>query len=220
MAKGRRIGRAGCGADEDAAGCHGRLRSPVAEADYALLPPGAMPVTDDAQREAAYGRGPSTTGPADAPAEVLRASAGQHRHPGHPSCASAASTRVTMDRLHATRPGQKMVGFARTLRYVPFREDLFAQYGGTLRGGGLNAQKRAVEQVRPGEVLVIEARGEPDRGHGRRHTRAARPGTRRGRASSPTARSGTASRCTPWTCRSTTARRTRPCSAGGTYRGR
>ena len=146
----------------------GRLRSPVAEADYALLPPGAMPVTDDGQREAAYGAHgaplPGIAGPAGSPAEVLRAV-------GRVSTATLSSqlrkrgfNAVTMDRLHATRPGRKMVGFARTLRYVPFREDLFAQYGGTLRGGGLNAQKRAVEQVRPGEVLVIEARGDPTAG--------------------------------------------------------
>jgi regulator of RNase E activity RraA len=57
-----------------------------------------------------------------------------------------------------------MAGFARTLRFVPFREDLFAACGGTLPGGGLNAQKRAIEQVRPGEVLVIEARGDPTAG--------------------------------------------------------
>jgi 5-oxopent-3-ene-1,2,5-tricarboxylate decarboxylase / 2-hydroxyhepta-2,4-diene-1,7-dioate isomerase len=57
-----------------------------------------------------------------------------------------------------------MAGFARTLRYVPFREDLFAQYGTTVGGTGLNAQKRAVEQVRPGEILVIEARGDPTAG--------------------------------------------------------
>ena len=29
-----------------------------------------------------------------------------------------------------------MAGFARTLRYVPFREDLFAQYGGTTAAAG------------------------------------------------------------------------------------
>ncbi len=67
---------------------------------------------------------------------------------------------VTLDRLLTTRPSRKMAGFARTLRYVPFREDLFAQYGSTVGGSGLNAQKRAVEQVRPGEILVIEARGD------------------------------------------------------------
>jgi len=146
----------------------GRLRSPVAEANYALLPPGAMPAADDAQREAAYGAHgatlPGITGPSGLPAEVLRAV----RKVSTATLASQLRKRgfnsVTLDRLHATRPGEKMVGFARTLRYVPFREDLFAEYGGTLRGGGLNAQKRAVEQVRPGEVLVIEARGDPTAG--------------------------------------------------------
>jgi regulator of RNase E activity RraA len=52
-----------------------------------------------------------------------------------------------------------MAVFARTLRYIPFREDLFAAHG-----SGMNAQKRAVEQVRPGEILVIEARGDPTAG--------------------------------------------------------
>src|SRR2546429_2852278 len=40
--------------------------------------------------------------------------------------------------------------------YLPLREDLFARYG-----GGMNAQKQAIEQIRPGEVLVIDARQEP-----------------------------------------------------------
>ena len=141
----------------------GRLRSPVEEAGYTLSPPGAMPDADDAQRELAYGaRG--APGPTDSPAELLAAVgacrtatlASQLRKRGYNS--------VTLDRLHTTRPAAKMAGFARTLRYVPFREDLFAQYGGTLSGGGMNAQKRAVEQVRPGEILVIEARGDPTAG--------------------------------------------------------
>ena len=137
----------------------GRLRSPIAEADYALSPPGAMPSPDEAQRAAAYGaRG--APGPSGSPVELLRAV-------GRVSTATLSSqlrkrgfNSLTLDGLHATKPGAKMVGFARTLRYVPFREDLFAARGGALPGGGLNAQKRAVEQVRPGEVLVIEARGD------------------------------------------------------------
>jgi 5-oxopent-3-ene-1,2,5-tricarboxylate decarboxylase / 2-hydroxyhepta-2,4-diene-1,7-dioate isomerase len=141
----------------------GRLRSPIGEADYDLSPPGAMPNADDAQREAAYGAN-GAPGPSDSPADLLRAV-------GRVSTATLSSqlrkrgfNSVTLDRLHATQPGKKMVGFARTLRFVPFREDLFARYGGTLPGGGLNAQKRAVEQVRPGEILVIEARGDPTAG--------------------------------------------------------
>src|SRR6201996_5702999 len=141
----------------------GRLRSPIGEADYELSPPGAMPNPDDAQREAAYGVN-GAPGPSDSPAELLRAVARVSTATLSAQLRKRGFNSVTLDRLHATRPDRKMVGFARTLRYVPFREDLFAQYGGTLRGGGLNAQKRAVEQVRPGEILVIEARGDPTAG--------------------------------------------------------
>jgi len=62
---------------------------------------------------------------------------------------------VSIDGLTSTRPGAKVVGTARTLRYVPNREDLFASHG-----GGYNAQKRAFDTVGAGEVLIIEARGE------------------------------------------------------------
>ena len=141
----------------------GRLHSPVEAADYDLSPPGAMPNPDDAQREAAYGAN-GAPGPSDSPADLLRAVARVSTATLSAQLRKRGFNSVTLDRLHATQPGKKMVGFARTLRYVPFREDLFAEYGGTLRGGGLNAQKRAVEQVRPGEILVIEARGDPTAG--------------------------------------------------------
>lgn len=49
---------------------------------------------------------------------------------------------------------KRMVGRARTLRYVALREDLQPKYA-----GGINAQKRIVESTEPGDVLVIEARG-------------------------------------------------------------
>jgi 5-oxopent-3-ene-1,2,5-tricarboxylate decarboxylase / 2-hydroxyhepta-2,4-diene-1,7-dioate isomerase len=134
----------------------GRLRSPVAEAGYALTTPGAMPKPDDAQRAQAYGdRGPGGTTGAPSPADVLAAV-------GAVSTATLASQlkkrgydSVTLDGLHTTQPARKMAGFARTVRYVPYREDLFKAHG-----GGFNAQKQAVEQVRPGEILVIEARGD------------------------------------------------------------
>jgi 2-keto-4-pentenoate hydratase/2-oxohepta-3-ene-1,7-dioic acid hydratase in catechol pathway/regulator of RNase E activity RraA len=152
--------RAGAGAETLSTG---RLRSPIAEAGYTLSPPGAMPEAGDRQREAAYGAG-GTPEPAGPPAGLLHAVS-------QVSTATLASqlrrrgfNAVTMDGLRATQPGRKMAGFARTLRYVPFREDLFAAYGAKGPGGGLNAQKRAIEQVRPGEVLVIEARGEPTAG--------------------------------------------------------
>ncbi|WP_426622950.1 fumarylacetoacetate hydrolase family protein [Leifsonia sp. McL0607] len=62
---------------------------------------------------------------------------------------------VSIDGLTSTRPDTKVIGTARTLRFVPNREDLFAAHG-----GGYNAQKRAFDSVGEGEVLVIEARGE------------------------------------------------------------
>jgi 2-keto-4-pentenoate hydratase/2-oxohepta-3-ene-1,7-dioic acid hydratase in catechol pathway/regulator of RNase E activity RraA len=66
---------------------------------------------------------------------------------------------VTIDGVHALTPGSRFVGTARTLRFVPHREDLFAS-----RGGGQNAQKRAFDAVGEGEVIVIEARGETGSG--------------------------------------------------------
>lgn len=66
---------------------------------------------------------------------------------------------VVMSGLSPNRPEARMVGRARTVRYLPGREDVFAE-----RGGGTNAQRRAVEALEPGEVLVIEARGEQEAG--------------------------------------------------------
>jgi regulator of RNase E activity RraA len=61
--------------------------------------------------------------------------------------------------LIPTKPGAKVVGIARTLRYIPAREDLFKTHG-----GGYNAQKRAVDSLRPGDILVMDARGEKGSG--------------------------------------------------------
>ena len=66
---------------------------------------------------------------------------------------------VTIDGVRPLHPEAKLVGTARTLRFVPLREDLFASHG-----GGFNAQKRAFDAVGEGEVIVIEARGETGSG--------------------------------------------------------
>ncbi|MFF7291809.1 fumarylacetoacetate hydrolase family protein [Microbacterium sp. NPDC008134] len=84
----------------------------------------------------------------DAPTAGLSA---QLRKRGHHSC--------FIDGVSANLPGAKIVGTAKTLRFVPFREDLFAS-----RGGGYNAQKRAFDAVAEGEVIVIEARGDSTTG--------------------------------------------------------
>ena len=145
---------------EVSAGHHssGRLRSPIVEADYPLEPPGAMPRADDAERAAAYGAAHATT-PAPRPAEVLDGL----REVSTATLASQLRKRglhgFTLDGLRSTRPHTRMAGYARTLRYLPLREDLSQTHS-----AGMNAQKRAVEAIRPGEVLVIEARGEHDAG--------------------------------------------------------
>jgi 5-oxopent-3-ene-1,2,5-tricarboxylate decarboxylase/2-hydroxyhepta-2,4-diene-1,7-dioate isomerase len=66
---------------------------------------------------------------------------------------------ASIDGVHALVPGRRLVGTARTLRFVPYRPDLFATHG-----GGYNAQKRAVDSLRPGDVLVMEARRDPTAG--------------------------------------------------------
>ena len=139
----------------------GRLTSPVTEAGYQLAAPGALPRADDAQRAAAHGNRPHNAerSRGDSLRDLLAAIeavctatlASQLKKRGYDS--------VVLDRLQISRPELKMAGFARTVRYVPYREDLFRAHG-----GGFNAQKQAVEQVRDGEILVIGARGDPTAG--------------------------------------------------------
>ncbi|QEO13640.1 fumarylacetoacetate hydrolase family protein [Agromyces intestinalis] len=62
---------------------------------------------------------------------------------------------VFIEGVQANLPGARIVGRARTLRFIPARPDLFQTHG-----GGYNAQKRAFDSVGPGEVLVVDARGE------------------------------------------------------------
>lgn len=72
---------------------------------------------------------------------------------------SRGLNQVIIEGVHPQTPGTKMVGIARTLRFVPEREDLFRQYG-----GGFNAQKQVFDTVAKDEVIVIEARGQSESG--------------------------------------------------------
>jgi regulator of RNase E activity RraA len=66
---------------------------------------------------------------------------------------------IFLSGLRPTKLGRRMLGYAHTLRYLPMREDLQSKLA-----AGMNAQRRAVESIEAEEVLVIEARGEPDAG--------------------------------------------------------
>jgi regulator of RNase E activity RraA/2-keto-4-pentenoate hydratase/2-oxohepta-3-ene-1,7-dioic acid hydratase in catechol pathway len=142
----------------------GRLRSPIVEADYRLEPPGAMPRAEDAERSAAYGARGVAGNPdnQDSPDSQSRTVLAGLRQVSTATLASLLRKRglngLTLDGLCSTRPEQKMAGYARTVRYLPLREDLLDAYA------GMNAQKRAIEDIRPGEVLVIEARGDQTAG--------------------------------------------------------
>jgi regulator of RNase E activity RraA/2-keto-4-pentenoate hydratase/2-oxohepta-3-ene-1,7-dioic acid hydratase in catechol pathway len=138
----------------------GRLRSPVIEARYSLPPFGAMPRMSDEARQAAFG----SNGRSDCVPPVLSApTLAEFTQVSTATLAYQLRRRglngLTMDGLRSTRPDRPMAGFARTLRYLPLREDLSDRYG-----TGMNAQKQAIEQIRPGEVLVIDARRETTAG--------------------------------------------------------
>lgn len=157
--------------DAEGSPSSGRLVTTVTQGevpfDAAL---GSLPAVDDLQRTEAWGSreeaGLAPQDAAESPAPVTGLSAelraklldaptaglsAQLRKRGHHSC--------FVDGVAANIPGSKIVGTAKTLRFVPFREDLFQTHG-----GGYNAQKRAFDAVEEGEILVIEARGDATTG--------------------------------------------------------
>ncbi|MBY0689601.1 fumarylacetoacetate hydrolase family protein [Microbacterium marinilacus] len=123
---------------------------------------GSLPSVDDAQREEAWGSR-AAAGLAETPAAL--ADAVRDKLMAAPVSGLSQELRrrglrsVFIDGPQSIAPGAKLVGTARTLRFVPLREDLFAEFG-----GGYNAQKRVFDAVDPGEVIVIEARGETGSG--------------------------------------------------------
>lgn len=151
----------------------GRLATTVTEGTTPFADFGAQPKVDETQREEAYGSREAAGLPAEAgsaPAEeaaVVRSLSPALKAKLESVATATLSSQlrkrglnnVSIDGLQATRPDRRVVGLARTLRYVPNREDLFKAYG-----GGFNAQKRAIDSVNEGEILVMEARGEKGTG--------------------------------------------------------
>ncbi|TCO59864.1 fumarylacetoacetate hydrolase family protein [Actinocrispum wychmicini] len=129
----------------------GRLVTPIVDGTVPFGPYGALPRVDDQQRADAYGTTESFVLTEELRERITSVGvatlSAQLRKRGY--------NNVSIDGLTSTKPGQKLVGRARTLRYIPHREDLFREYG-----GGYNAQKRAFDSLEPGDVLVMEARGE------------------------------------------------------------
>jgi 2-keto-4-pentenoate hydratase/2-oxohepta-3-ene-1,7-dioic acid hydratase in catechol pathway/regulator of RNase E activity RraA len=130
----------------------GKVANPVVDSP-ALPTFGAQPKVDDATRAAAYGTRPAPARPVELSPEARAALLE----------VSTATLTVQLKRrgiadtfmagLRPTRPDMRLLGYARTLRYVPLREDI--RDADTAE---LNAQKRAVESIGPEEVLVMDAR--------------------------------------------------------------
>lgn len=131
----------------------GRLVTRITEGSAPFGDFGTKPSVDDLQRSEAWGTPPT---PTFTLTDELRAKLASVATATLSSQLRKRSlNNVSIDGLTSTRPEAKVIGTARTLRFVPNREDLFASHG-----GGYNAQKRAFDSVGAGEVLVIEARGE------------------------------------------------------------
>ncbi|WP_043661380.1 fumarylacetoacetate hydrolase family protein [Thermocrispum municipale] len=148
--------------DEPASGATtGRLVTTVVAGQTAFDPAlGSLPQVDDRQREEAWGSREAAGLPPKGLDPALRA-----KLEAAPTAGLSAQLRkrglneVSIDGVAPLRPGTKLVGTARTLRFVPYRKDLFADHG-----GGYNAQKRCFDTVGEGEVIVIEARRDPGSG--------------------------------------------------------
>jgi len=140
----------------------GRLTTTVVAGSGTSFDPalGSLPAVNDTQREEAWGSreaaGLAPLGLDPALREKLQrvpvAGLSQQLR-------KRGLNNVTIDGVRPLHPERKLVGTAKTLRFVPGREDLFASHG-----GGYNAQKRAFDAVGEGEVIVIEARGEAGSG--------------------------------------------------------
>ena len=140
----------------------GRLVTTVTQGDVPFAEFGNTPKITDKDREDAFGSAEAAGLAAKKPVltEELKAKLASVAT----ATISAALRKrglnnVSIDGLQPTKTDRKVIGTARTLRYVPNREDLFKSHG-----GGYNAQKRIIDAVGPGEILVMEARGEKGAG--------------------------------------------------------
>ncbi|SFI65771.1 MULTISPECIES: fumarylacetoacetate hydrolase family protein [Microbacterium] len=142
----------------------GRLVTTVTQGEGAAFDAalGSLPAVDDTQREEAWGSRVAAGLPAAAPALSPELRDKLERTPVaglSQQLRKRGLNNVTIDGVRGNHPDRKIVGTAKTLRFVPNREDLFDSHG-----GGYNAQKRAFDAVQEGEVIVIEARGESGSG--------------------------------------------------------
>jgi 2-keto-4-pentenoate hydratase/2-oxohepta-3-ene-1,7-dioic acid hydratase in catechol pathway/regulator of RNase E activity RraA len=131
----------------------GSVRNEIVEASAPLAPYGALPKASAATRAEAGGERPQLSDEATAALNSVSTATltVQLRKRGIRNTFLAG--------LKPARPDLRLLGRAHTLRYVALREDVLAA-----DTAPLNAQKATIERLAPGEVLVIEARGESGAG--------------------------------------------------------
>lgn len=140
----------------------GRLVTKVVESEYEMAAFGAQPQVDDKQREEAWGSREAAGLPAERSTitDELRAKVEEVAVATlSAELRKRGLNNVSIDGPTLNHKGRRVLGYAKTLRYVPNREDLFKKFG-----GGYNAQKQAMDSVQPGDVVVMEARGEKGTG--------------------------------------------------------
>lgn len=152
----------------------GRLRTTVVDGPGSFDPElGSLPQVDDKLREDAFGDRESAGLPPAGQEESGNAAESEQALPAElvdklkkaPTAGLSAQLRKhginqsVIEGVYPQTKGTKLVGRARTLRFVAGREDLFKKHG-----GGLNEQKKVFDTVREGEVIVIEGRQEPGSG--------------------------------------------------------
>ncbi|GAA3764671.1 hypothetical protein GCM10022240_16170 [Microbacterium kribbense] len=148
----------------------GRLITTVTQGADGFDPAvGSLPAVDDAQRADAWGSREAAGLPdaADEPAAASPTLSDELRAKLEKAPVAGLSAQlrkrglnnVMIDGLTPMHPEAKLIGTAKTLRFIPNREDLFRAHA-----PGFNPQKQAFDAVRDGEVLVIEARGDAGAG--------------------------------------------------------
>ncbi|KAB1662159.1 fumarylacetoacetate hydrolase family protein [Pseudoclavibacter chungangensis] len=140
----------------------GRLVTTVVEGSEPIPAHSAPPQVDDAQRIEAWGSaeaaGIAEAGPVITP-ELREKVAATAVATLSAALRKRGINNSSIDGVRTNKPGERILGTAHTLRFIPNREDLFASHG-----GGFNAQKRAIDTVAAGDVVVMEARGEKGTG--------------------------------------------------------
>jgi 2-keto-4-pentenoate hydratase/2-oxohepta-3-ene-1,7-dioic acid hydratase in catechol pathway/regulator of RNase E activity RraA len=144
----------------------GRLQTRITAGSGGFDPElGSLPGVDDAQRIAAWGSAAAAGLEEEAKFATALSPELRARLEQCPVAGLAQQLRrqglnnVCIDGVRPLPGAGKIVGTAKTLRFVPNREDLFQSHG-----TGHNTQKRAFDAVAEGEVIVIEANRDPGAG--------------------------------------------------------